>query len=570
MSAPLDRDLWRAALIAALVLTLANAVKPLVIDDTVYVTMARHVVEHPADPYGFELYWYDAPEPAMRVGTLAPVLPYWLAGAMALFGDHPFAWKLSLFPFALALTGSIAFLLLRFARPLAIPVLYTLVLGPTVLPGMSLMLDFPALALGLLGFALFVRACEQERWRLAFGAGLVVGLAMQTKYSGVLYPALVLAYGVLYRRRREAAVALLAAGALFVGWESWLAVRHGQSHFLAGIARVGYFDTADAVDPRARVDAVRYWTASLVSIVGGTAAHAGLLALAGLGARRSVVLLSGIAALLVFALLPVIPPLQAGDAFFGQIAPFRRELVAFVPLGVCVFACLLGAALVRLRQPGALGRRADLLLFGWLLLELVGYFVISPYPAVRRLIGVSIAATLLAARAAVRRLHEPEARAGVRAATVFGLALAALYYGSELSDAWTRRVLIDRVAQRLSRLGASPERETIWYTGHWEVQFYGERAGWHPVIAGESQLRRGDWLVISPTVDQPRISYPPRVREVAVVSAISPSPWSTIPAYYSGSVPLGRQDTPHALARIYRVTEDMEATLGAPPPAAGQ
>jgi hypothetical protein len=206
MSAPLDRDLWRAALIAALVLTLANAVKPLVIDDTVYVTMARHVVEHPADPYGFELYWYDAPEPAMRVGTLAPVLPYWLAGAMALFGDHPFAWKLSLFPFALALTGSIAFLLLRFARPLAIPVLYTLVLGPTVLPGMSLMLDFPALALGLLGFALFVRACEQERWRLAFGAGLVVGLAMQTKYSGVLYPALVLAYGVLYRRARYSSV----------------------------------------------------------------------------------------------------------------------------------------------------------------------------------------------------------------------------------------------------------------------------------------------------------------------------------------------------------------------------
>ena len=99
----------------------------------------------------------------MRVGTLAPVLPYWLAGAMALFGDSPVAWKLSLLPFALALTGSLALP----ARPLRAaarhPVLFTLALGPTLLPDFSLMLDVPAAALGLLGFALFVRACERER-----------------------------------------------------------------------------------------------------------------------------------------------------------------------------------------------------------------------------------------------------------------------------------------------------------------------------------------------------------------------------------------------------------------------
>ena len=187
-----DRTLAWAALLAALALTLANAAKPIVIDDPVYVSVARQIEAHPSDPYGFELFWYDAPEPAMRVGTLAPVLPYWLAGAMALFGDEPVAWKLSLLPFALALTGSLAFLLARFARPLATPVLFTLALGPTLLPDFSLMLDVPAAALGLLGFALFVRACERERLALALAAGLVLGLAMQTKYSAVSYPALVL------------------------------------------------------------------------------------------------------------------------------------------------------------------------------------------------------------------------------------------------------------------------------------------------------------------------------------------------------------------------------------------
>src|SRR5262245_7471549 len=92
-----------AALLSALALTVANAFKPIVIDDPVYVAYARQIAAHPTDPYGFEFYWYDAPEPAMRIGTVPAVLPYWLAGAMAFAGDAPFVWKLCLLPFALAL-----------------------------------------------------------------------------------------------------------------------------------------------------------------------------------------------------------------------------------------------------------------------------------------------------------------------------------------------------------------------------------------------------------------------------------------------------------------------------------
>ena len=86
---------WRvAALLCALVLTAANATKPIVIDDPVYIAYARQIAQHPGDPYGFELYWYDAPEPAMQIGTVPALFPYWLAGAMALTGESPFAWKL--------------------------------------------------------------------------------------------------------------------------------------------------------------------------------------------------------------------------------------------------------------------------------------------------------------------------------------------------------------------------------------------------------------------------------------------------------------------------------------------
>lgn len=82
---------WRAALLAALALTAANALKPLVIDDPVYIEFARQALAHPSDPYGFEVYWYKTPEPAIGFGWVPPVLSYWMAGAIAVFGEHPVA-----------------------------------------------------------------------------------------------------------------------------------------------------------------------------------------------------------------------------------------------------------------------------------------------------------------------------------------------------------------------------------------------------------------------------------------------------------------------------------------------
>jgi hypothetical protein len=88
------------------------------------------------------------------------------------------------------------------------------------------------------------------------------------------------------------------------------------------------------------------------------------------------------------------------------------------------------------------------------------------------------------------------------------------------------------------------------------------------VIPGASRLRQGDWLVIPAHVDQPRISYPPGFERVAALAVASLSPWSTIPAYHSGAVPLRRQRAPHASARLYRVTQDLEAQAAPPASAA--
>ena len=192
-----------------------------------------------------------------------------------------------------------------------------------------------------------------------------------------------------------------------------------------------------------------------------------------------------------------------------------------MPLGLFVAGGIGAVALRGLRRAGPDGW-PDRVLAVWLLLEIAGYFLISPYPAVRRVIGIGVAATLLAARAASLRVSEPDARAGVRIAVAVGLALGALYFGADLSDARARQALAARIVERMPQLGADSPRETVWYNGHWELQFYLKQAGMQPVIAGRSQLRPQDWLILSEGTAAPPLSFPAdRFRQQDELVAVS-------------------------------------------------
>ncbi|MEO2090213.1 MAG: glycosyltransferase family 39 protein, partial [Gemmataceae bacterium] len=203
-------------LLLAAALTLANAVKPAVVDDTAYLEFARHLSANPTDPYGFRLFWYDRPEPAMHV-LLPPVLPYWVAGGMRLVGASLFLLKLWLFPFAGVLVAAVHSLMRRFAPASARVGTTVFVLSPAVLPLFNVMLDVPALALGLAGLAAFVRGCDRRQFGWVVLAGVLVGLAMQTKYSMLVAPAVLAWYGFLHRRWADTLIAVGLAAGLFAG-----------------------------------------------------------------------------------------------------------------------------------------------------------------------------------------------------------------------------------------------------------------------------------------------------------------------------------------------------------------
>jgi hypothetical protein len=550
----------------ALALTLLGALKPLHIDDAAYYCYASQIARDPLSPYDFEILWGQRPRPANEV-LAPPVLPYWWAAGIRLFGDHPGLWKLWLLPLNLLLVLSLHSLARRFARGLELPLVCLIVLSPALLPGLNLMLDVPALALSLAALALFLRAADRGSPWAALAAGLTAGLAMQTKYTALLTPVVVLLYAGLFRRTRLGLLAAAAALTVFAGWEVLVALRHGQSHFLYSLGR----------QDRSWLDQFGPLFRALLNLAGGLAPATALLALAALGLRARAVLAAGFAVLLGYLLVALVPTRADGGTASGLVC---RLLGLFLAGALAaVVGRLLRWRLGRPRpepppseQAGRESQAPDRQRAGpgrvegflclWLGLEVAGYFVLTPFPAARRVLGLLVVAALLTGRLAARTCRLAPRRRLVWGVTGFGVLLGLAFHGVDLREAVAEQRGAERAARRALRQAGG---RTAWYAGTWGLKFYAERAGLRAVVPDRSALRTGDWLVVpdDPLPHQELVLEGAPLAPAGRVTVADALPLRTVWCYYGSNVPLDRLDGPRVSLRLYRVTADF--TPASPP-----
>jgi hypothetical protein len=557
----LRRHILSHPVLLALVVTVADAVKPVLIDDPVYLRFARHIAEHPLDPYGFTLLWYRVPEPAMEV-LCPPVLPYWLALGVRLFGDTPALLKLWLFPLVWLFAWSLRELLRRFARGAESVVLPLVVLSAAVLPMVNVMLDVPAVALGLAALALFVRAAERESWWLAAAAGVVAALAMQTKYTMLLVPPVIAWYGLTHRRARLAALAAGVSVLVFAGWELLLLGQYGRSHFLFHVSEQQGGSTFDEA-LQARADLLPPLTGHLGCLAVGIGLYAGRA----VGVPRRWLVAAAVVWVIGVALIAVLPYHDtvlvrgnAGHEKLGLAATIWRTSGTAVLL---VSAACSGMLLVSWGKGIRTGRRADtLFVFGWVLIELAGYFVLTPFPAARRVVGVTVALGVLAARTVSRVSRARPDRRPPRWVVPFGVAVGVAVAALDTYDSFPEKVIAGRAAAVVAE--RDPESRA-WYSGRWGFQYYCERAGMRPVVAGRTELMPGDYLVLPVFPDAKGFYRPESVHTLRtgpgdaaelVAEFVWDDPLSaqTVPNFYGGIDPVVGRDHPRLRVRVYRMT----------------
>jgi hypothetical protein len=552
----------------AVLITALNAAKPLHIDDNCYYLFARQIAQAPLDPYGFKAFTVNRPEPANEI--LAPAgLPYWWAAAIALFGERPVLWKLWLLPLVLLWVFALDALCRRFAPAFELPLTLTTLFSPVFLPSLNLMLDIPALALGLSGVVLFLHASDRiarteargpsPAYALALAAGVLVALAAQTKYTGILALGVMTLHAFCFGRLRLLLVAGTTAIGLFVGWETFLALRYGESHFLLHLRA----NHANAFEKLAFVF-------PLPSLIGGVGSGLLVLALAAFGASRRTVLAAIALISAAFGIVAAVPESAATlrpGAALDPNASYREALT----LGLIVFAALglatlflLGRAAFRLaRSPNDFAgtdRRADRFVAAWLLLEIAGYFALSPFPAARRVMGIVIAGTLLLGRLAMRPLDARGVRRRLFMAAAFNAALGTLYFAVDFREAVAVRRAVALAAAWI-RANASPSSQA-YFVGHWAVHFYARQAGMIPAVDRQFYTRTlhraGDFLVVPFRRITQQIFWLDEQRSEArhVIALHDRLPLRTLHCFYLGFVPLERNDEPRMQLTIYRFTQD--------------
>ncbi|HEY2784533.1 MAG TPA: hypothetical protein VGJ05_06105 [Fimbriiglobus sp.] len=539
--------------VAALV-TGINALKPVAVDDTAYLLLARQIADHPLDPYGGELFWYAEPVPAFQV-LAPPVLPYWLAAGIRLFGEQVPLLKLWLFPFPLLLCFSVRALARKFSPRYSAVSVPAVALSPLILPLFGVMLDVPACSLGLAALAVFIRG-GRISWLFA---GLLAGLAIETKYTAFVIPAVLLWYGVNYRRILPAIQAALTAVLVFEIWEVLMIFQYHDSHFLyhATAQTTGGPHGWELVDSR--------WNklaAPFLNYSGGLGFGLALFAASVIGRKwwvgRSVILLSLLGLAVVG--LPYSSTVIWADATRGTV---RLDLAGllFTILGVFWLAVLgwMGILFQFRKRP----TRTTMFLTGWLLLEFVSYFVLTPFPAGRRVIGMGVAAAFVFFRAAdvLGRIWSVRP---ARWVLPYGIALGLGLFATDAWDARPEKELAIEAAQFVRERDAGG---TAWFNGHWGFQYYCDREGMVPVVPGQSRLRKGDWLVFPAIPDDTGFyrpfhggakfrldpDYLERKIEFVWLDALSAQ---TIPELYGGRYPFIGRDHPRLRVVVYRVRRD--------------
>jgi hypothetical protein len=524
----------------AAVVTLLNAAKPAVVDDSAYLFFARQAAAHPLDPYGFELFWYDEPMPAMKV-LAPPMLPYWLGAGIALFGEDLLFLKFWLFPFPLVLFLAVGSLLRRFAAEVERTGLVMLALSAAVAPMLNVMLDVPAVALGTAAVATFVSGCDGRRVGWVVAAGTLAGLAAQTKYTMLTVPAVFAWYGLCRRQYGYSVLAGVVATALFTSWELLLGLRYGESHFL------------HHVGDQEQSGGLTEWLCLKSTLFRPLVAHLGLLALGwGLYAGRAVGfgrwLVAAVGAVAAGGLLAVA---------FVPVGTGRYELASsvFHPLGAAVLVSVGLAVIALLRRD-----RGAWFLVGWLGIELAAYFVLTPFPATRRVVPLCVVIGLVACRLAsqARPDRKPE-----RWIVAYSVAVMLGLQALDVWDALPEKRLAEQAAAAVGDRG--PHR--VWTQGHWGWQYYTDREGMRLVVPGRSELKAGDWLVFPVIPDREGFYRPyhgeatfpldPAALEwVAEYVWDDPIPAQTVPSLYGGGVPVGRREHPRLRVVVYRVIRD--------------
>ncbi|HPO13454.1 MAG TPA: glycosyltransferase family 39 protein [Candidatus Hydrogenedentes bacterium] len=453
--------------------------KPFNMDDPVYLWVARHILQHPADFFGFNCYWTYTEKPMHEINMNPPGVSYFIAPIIGLFGEREVPIHLALLiPAVAASLGGFYLARSLCKRPLFAAVLS--IISPVfAVSGTMVMSDMLMFAFFIWAIVLWREGWEHRDSRALALGGLLIALAVLTKYSALMLIPLLGIYSIFHARKIDVRLLYMVIPIVLIAGYQW------YTHHLYGKAMLSEAGNYAMLSNWRENHGFITRPIITLGFLGGCLAP--VLFFAPLTWSWRVLLTSFCAAFcgaaLVTALHRHVTPLVMGAdrVHWGLLAQWAVYIMGGILL------CL--AVLQDIR------RNRDAVSF-FLFLWIAGVFSFAAFVnwtvAARNILPAAPAMAILLVRRLDETGQEEERLWRIAWPVIPAAALALCISWSDYALAGINPVAARKIAAEAKKANA----ENVLFYGHWGFQYYMEKEGAKPVDCEKPSMKNGDWVAI--------------------------------------------------------------------------
>ncbi len=492
------------------VLTLASLIpfsgEAFHVDDTLFLFAAKQIVQHPLDPYGFQVVWNKTAERMADVTMNPPLACYYSALVGRFVGWSERTLHAAFLLPALALVLGTYRLARRYTRFPLLAALATLLTPGMLVSATSVMCDTMMVALWIWAVIFWVEGLEPVKPSYLMAASVLIAASGLTKYYGMALVPLLLLYSWLRLRRMGWWAAYFAIPlAVLLGYELWTRGLYGHGLILGAAGFAG------AMREHQQGSTFAHGLISFSFAGGCTLSAFTMMPL--LWRRKLIVFGVLLAAIASMALMLnwVDYGLHVGGRPAAESVAQHWSLITF-QLMLCI---LTGISLLAMALTEIWTRKTEA--ESWLLALWVvgtGFFAgfLNWTVNARSVLPLIPAVGILTFRRLERLPDLLPPKKETMAITAALAAAAVLAFGITWGDAaWanSEREAATRISQ-----DSEARHGTVYFGGHWGFQYYMQARGFTPADELNSNFREGD-LVIVPENNVEQIERPAQFGVVA-------------------------------------------------------
>lgn len=455
------------------------------VDDPFYLEIVKKISEDVVHPFSIEINWFGAPQDLFVINTNPPLMQYYQAGIVYLFGDSEVTLHLSHIIFLIFLPIAIYFLNRRFTKyPFICSALLIcspalMVSSQTIYPDLTLLGIFSA------SIIMFIHGVDRNKKTFLIFSGILAGMASLIRYSGLTLFPILASYLILKERAINKKIFyLLIPLAIFGGWCFHNIIFYHKIHILAAMGTQ---------------DSTRSWrelklkTLAQLTFIGGTLVFPFLFKMALTSWKNKLLALCSVL-FGIFVFYRMVGRYEHSNINAGLVAIFISATVYFLLLLPVIQAMFWNL----IRKNKSVRTSDDYFLLFWFILIFV-FNITLWFVAVKYILLLLPPLLILLSNQLddMKSIVKEKLNSYLTAVVVLTLVVGYVVALADYQYANVYRNFAPKLSQEYNS-----ESNTIWFVGHWGFEYYMGKMAFKQLPKDSNSPSVGD-LVVVPSIPWP-------------------------------------------------------------------